>query len=53
MTHTKIGSRFVVIGRAAPAGKKTGRRELPIQRGRCPAIVVIRNGELVGSRSGR
>ena len=53
MTQSKIGSRFVVIGRAAPAGKKPGRRELPVQRGAARRIVVIRNGELVGSKPGR
>ena len=53
MTHSKIGGRFVVIGRAAPAGKKTGRRELPVQRAAARRIVVIRNGEFVGSKPGR
>ena len=53
MTHTKIGSRFVVIGRAEAAGKKTGRRELPVQQATARRIVVIRNGELVGGRPGR
>ena len=51
MTHTKIGSRFVVIGQAAAAGKKT-RRELPVQRA-ARRIVVIRDGKLVCSRTGR
>jgi hypothetical protein len=53
MTHIKNGSRFVVIGRAPPAGKKTGRRELPVQRALARRIVVIRDGELVGGRPGR
>jgi hypothetical protein len=53
MTHAKTGSRFVVIGRAAAAGKKTCRRELPIERASARRIVVIRNGDLVGGRSGR
>ena len=52
MTHTKIGSRFVVIGRAAPAGKNTGRRELSVQRAAARRIVVIRDGEIVGGRPG-
>ena len=52
MTQTKIGSRFVVIGRAAAAGNKTGRRELPVQRAAAQRIVVIRNGEFIGGKSG-
>jgi hypothetical protein len=53
MTHTKIGSRFIVIGRVAPAGKKSGRRKLPVQQAAARRIVVIKNGELVGSRRSR
>ena len=53
MTNPKSAKRIVVIGRAASAGKKTDRGELPIQRTTASRIVVIKNGELVGSRKGR
>jgi hypothetical protein len=51
MDQTKISNRVIVVGRTAPASKKTDFRE-PInhQRPTAQRIVVIRNGELVGSR---
>jgi hypothetical protein len=53
MNCTKIGNRIVVIAGTPLAGKKTRRRELPVQRTSARRIVVIRDGELVGSRPGR
>jgi hypothetical protein len=53
MKQTKIGKRSVVIGSTIPANKKTGYRKLPKQRPTIHRIVVIRNGELIGSRPGR
>jgi hypothetical protein len=52
MTHTKIGSRFVVIGRVARASKKA-RREVAVQRASARRIVIIRDGEFVGNRLSR
>ena len=52
MTHAKIGGRCVVIGRTAAAAKKSGRRELPIQRATARRIVVIRDGEFVAGKPG-
>ena len=53
MNQTKIGNRVVVIAGTAPASKKTGYREPVAQRSTTRRIVVIRNGELVGSRPSR
>jgi hypothetical protein len=51
MNQTKIGNRVVVIGSTAPTKQKTGyvQPANPTTR----RIVVIRNGELVGSRPRR
>jgi hypothetical protein len=48
MNQTKIVNRVVVIGHPAPAGEKTLQptKQRPITH----RIVVIRKGELVGSR---
>jgi hypothetical protein len=53
MNQTKSGNRVVVIGPTASAAKRATHRE-PIGR-RAPGrrIVVIKDGELVGSRRGR
>jgi hypothetical protein len=51
--QTKMGNRIVVIGRKAPANKKTGYREPNNSQATSQRIVVIRNGELVRSRRGR
>jgi len=53
MKQTKIGNRFIVIGRTAPATEKIAYREPTNQRATSQRIVVIRNGERVGSRPGR
>jgi hypothetical protein len=50
MDQIKISNRVVLIGRTAPASEKTGYREPINQRPTAQRIVVIRNGELVGSR---
>ncbi len=52
MNQTKIGSRFVVIAGTAYANEKAGSRQ-PNRRTAPRRILVIRNGELVGSSSGR
>jgi hypothetical protein len=48
MIQTKIRNRIVVVGRAAPPSKKTGRREPTPQRFVCERIVIISNGKYVG-----
>jgi hypothetical protein len=48
MNQTKIGNRVVVIGRTVLAGEKN--LQPTNQRPTTHRIVVIRNGELVGSR---
>jgi hypothetical protein len=53
MKPTRIGKRFIVIGRSAPATEKSACREPTNQRAIAQRLVVIKNGELVGSRSGR
>jgi hypothetical protein len=53
MKPTKIGSRFVVIGRPAPAAERIARREPARRRATARRIVVIKDGELVGRRPGR
>jgi hypothetical protein len=53
MKPTKTGNRFVVIGGPAPAAEKTARREPASQQATARRIVVIKNGELVGSRPRR
>jgi hypothetical protein len=53
MTQTKSGSRIIVIGSTAPAHEKTGDVQPTNQRPTGSRIVVIKNGELVGSRTGR
>jgi len=53
MNQTKIGNRVVVIAGTAPANEKAGCREPAGQRATARRIVVIRNGELVGSGPGR
>ena len=53
MNQTKIGNRVVVIGSTAQANEKTGYLQPTKQRPTTHRIVVIRNGELVGSGPGR
>jgi hypothetical protein len=53
MNQTRIGNRFVVIAGTAPANAKTGCREPAGQRAAARRIVVVREGEWVGSRTGR
>jgi hypothetical protein len=53
MNQTKIGKRIVLFGRPARANEKIGCLQPTNQRPTTHRIVVIRNGELVGGRSGR
>jgi hypothetical protein len=53
MNQTKIGNRFIVIGRPAPAAEQVANRESTRQQAPPQRIVVIRHGALVGSRPGR
>jgi hypothetical protein len=53
MKPTRIGNRFVVIGRPASAAEKIGHREPTRQRATAQRIVVIKDGELVGRKPGR
>jgi hypothetical protein len=53
MNQTKIGNRVVLIGRTARANEKIGCTQPTNQRPTTHRIVVIRNGELVGGKSGR
>ena len=53
MKPTRIGNRFVVIGRPAPAAEKVADREPTRPRATPRRIVVIKDGELVGRRPGR
>jgi hypothetical protein len=51
MNQTKIGNRVVVIGSTAPAKQKAGYVQTANPTTR--RIIVIRNGELIRSRSRR
>ena len=53
MKQTKIGNRVIVIGCTASPTEKIAYREPTIQRAASQRIVVIKNGELVGSRPER
>jgi hypothetical protein len=53
MLPTKIGHRTVVIGRPAAAVEKSAYREPAQQQATFQRIVVVKNGELVGSKLGR
>jgi len=53
MKPTKIGNRFIVIGRPAPAAEQVAYREPTTQRVTSQRLIVIQNGERVGSRQGR
>ena len=53
MNQTKIGNRFIVIGRPAPAAEQVAYREPTTQRATSLRLVLIQNGERVGSRTGR
>jgi hypothetical protein len=53
MNQTKIGNRVVLIGHTARANEKIGCTQPTNQRPTTHRIVVIKNGELVGGRSGR
>ena len=53
MKPTKIGNRFVVIAGTAPSNTKTGYRQRTDQQRTGFRIVVIKNGELVSSKTGR
>jgi len=53
MKQTRIGNRFVVIGRPAPAAEKVAHREPARRRATARRIVVIKDGELVGGRPAR
>jgi hypothetical protein len=48
MIQTKMRNRYVVVGRAAPASKKTGRGEPTPKRFVGQRIVIISNGKYVG-----
>jgi hypothetical protein len=53
MKQSKIGSRFIVIGRPAPAAEQVAYREPTPQRTTSQRLIVIQNGERVGRNPGR
>ncbi len=53
MNQIKMGNRVVIIAGTASTNEKTRYREANQERPTPRRIVVIRNGELVGSSSGR
>ena len=53
MIPTKIGNRVVVIAGGAPASKKTGKQVRPAARTTTRRIVIIKNGEWIGTKPGR
>jgi hypothetical protein len=53
MSKSKTANRVVVIAGTAAATGNAGHREPTDQRSTARRIVVIRNGELVGSRPSR
>jgi hypothetical protein len=53
MKPTQIGNRVVVIGPTAPAAEKITNRGTTDQRPTTRRIVVIKDGQMVGSRPGR
>jgi hypothetical protein len=53
MNQTKIGNRVVIIASPVAANEKAGGREPAGKRAGARRIVVIRNGELVGSGPGQ
>jgi hypothetical protein len=53
MKPTRIGNRFIVIGRPAPAAEQVAYREPTTQRATSQRLIVIQNGALVGSRPER
>jgi hypothetical protein len=53
MKQTKTRNRVVVIGSPAPTTEKIARREPGDQQVTSRRMVVIKNGELVGSRPRR
>jgi hypothetical protein len=53
MTQGKFGNRVVVIAGTATTSGNTDQGKTTEQRPNARRIVVIRNGELVGSRPGR
>jgi hypothetical protein len=53
MKPTRIGNRFIVLGRTTPVTEKTACRELPHQQATAQRLVVIKDGEQVGRRPGR
>jgi hypothetical protein len=53
MKPTKSGNRFIVIGRPAPATEQVAYREPTTQRATSQRLVLIQNGERVGSNPGR
>jgi hypothetical protein len=53
MRSTRIGNRFILIGRPAPAAEQVAYREPTPQRVTSLRLVLIQNGERVGRRTGR
>jgi hypothetical protein len=53
MKPTKIGNRFIVIGRPAPTAEQVAYREPTTRRATPLRLVVIQNGERVGRSPGR
>jgi hypothetical protein len=53
MKPTKIGNRFIVLGRTVPVTEKIACRELTHQRATVQRLVVIKDGERVGRRPDR
>jgi hypothetical protein len=53
MNQTRIANRVVLIGSTAPPNEKTGYLQPTQQRPTTRRIVVITNGQLVGSKPGR
>jgi hypothetical protein len=53
MSQSKIGNRLIIIAGASPANANASHREPADPRPTVRRIVVIRNGEAVGSRPDR
>jgi hypothetical protein len=53
MKQTKTRNRVVVIGSPAPTTEKIARREPGDQQVTSRRMVVIKNGQFVGSKPGR
>jgi hypothetical protein len=53
MKPTKIGYRFIVLGRPAPDAEQVANREPTTRRATSLRLIIIQNGERVGRRPGR